>query len=126
MRAGSGIKTSCHSGLTLIEMMIVVVILSLLAGLAYPSALRLMLLHRESALKSTLFTTRSMLDAYYEDHGHYPYYLSDLVSDKYLRREPFDGVSRSYDWSLITENGISDIRSTSNELSTEGTRYSDW
>lgn len=78
--------TRNESGFTLIELMIVMVIITILAGIGlavYGNSLRSA---KEATLKEDLFRMRDAINQYYADKNRYPATLEALVEDKYLRR----------------------------------------
>jgi len=91
---------------------------------------------KESVLKSDLFTLRTSIDDYTRDKHQRPETLQDLVTAGYFRQIPVDPMTASAKtWKpLIVEStvsdqpgpGICDVRSGSDKLSPEGTRYSEW
>jgi general secretion pathway protein G len=129
-------------GFTLIELIVVVAIIGILATIAVPAMRTAPQRAREAALKEDLFTMRSCLDQFHADRGRYPTSLEELVSMGYLRSIPVDPVTRSKDtWVAVFEEvstdqedqrqqeagpGIIDIRSGSDQVALDGTRYADW
>lgn len=118
-------------GFTLIELLIVLILVSLLAGLASPVVTTAVVRAKESALSENLQIIRIALDEYYADKGYYPASESDLVDERYLRFIPVDPITKRYDWNWIQDdqfetNGIVDLKSNSDQESTLGNRYSDW
>lgn len=118
-------------GFTLIELLIVLILVSLLAGLASPVVTTAVVRAEESALSENLQIIRIALDEYYADKGYYPASESDLVDERYLRFIPVDPITKRYDWNWIQDdqfetNGIVDLKSNSDQESTLGSRYSDW
>ena len=65
-------------GFTLIEMLIVVSLISLLAGLSIAQYKHGATLAQEAVLKEDLFRMREAIDQYYADKGKYPETLEDL------------------------------------------------
>jgi len=123
------------AGYTLLELMIVVAIASILVTLAVPSFQRSAVKAREAALKQNLATMRTVLDQHYADQGKYPQSLEALVEAGYLRHIPVDPFTRTADtWQLVFEEdagdneagGIFDVHSGSDEVSSNGTAYSEW
>jgi general secretion pathway protein G len=90
---------------------------------------------RETILKDDLFKMRSLIDQYAADKGKLPQSFEDLVSAGYLREIPKDPITDAKDWNVVmgedpysTEggSGVRDVHSSSGEVSTEGTPYSEW
>lgn len=61
-----------HTGFTLIEVMVVVVVIALLAGLVAPNVFRNLGVARESTAQSQAAMLAAALDAYRLDNGRYP------------------------------------------------------
>ena len=61
-----------NQGFTLIELLIVVVILGVLAAVAIPQFTASTDDAKVAAIDSTLATTRTAIDMYFQDHGEYP------------------------------------------------------
>jgi|SRR5688572_28627396 general secretion pathway protein G len=131
------VRASRTSGFTLMEMMIVMVLIVILAGIGlsvYGSSVQRA---KEAALKENLFRMRDAIDQYYADKNKYPSSLEDLVSEKYLRAVPVDPFTTTADtWQTTAsepdpsqptlESGISDVKSGSEQTALDGTRYADW
>lgn len=125
-------------GFTLIELIIVITIIGILAAIAVPIMREAPIRAKEAALKENLFTIRSCIDQYYADRQTYPSSLEELVSKGYMRKVPIDPITGQADWSLEyaeeeifeeggeTVSGIVDVHSSSNEISLDGTPYSQW
>ena len=122
------------SGFTLIELMIVITIMGILITLAQPSYNRAVTAAKEATLKENLFILRDAIDQYYADNAKYPPSLTDLAEKKYIRRVPKDPVTGSAEtWSLVyftdeqgQQQGIFDLKSGSEAIALDGTRYTDW
>ena len=89
---------------------------------------------KEDVLKEDLYRMRTAIDQYTQDKGMAPQHLADLVSAGYLHAIPTDPFTNSAStWVEVRENvsnsidhsnpGISDVRSGSDLMSSEGTRY---
>ncbi len=59
-------------GFTLVELLIVVIILAILAAIVVPQFATSTEDAKLSAMDSTLANVRSIIDIYYQQHGHYP------------------------------------------------------
>jgi general secretion pathway protein G len=129
-----GSRLAALRGFTLIELLIVISIIGILVTLAQPYYQRAVTAAKEATLKEDLFILRDVIDQYYADNGKYPPALNDLVEKKYIRRVPRDPVTGSADsWVLIyftdeqgQQQGIYDIRSGSEIVALDGTKYGDW
>jgi general secretion pathway protein G len=126
-----------RNGFTLIEVLIVVTLIVILASVGLATYTNSVRRAREATLKEDLFRMRDAIDQYYADKNKYPSALPDLVSDGYLREIPKDPFTNSADtWQVVNaepdpnnpvaEPGVYDVKSGSEELSMEGTRYADW
>jgi general secretion pathway protein G len=124
-------------GWTLIELMVVLSLMVLLAGLALTNYRNAVIRAQEAVLKENLFRMRDSIDQYYADRGKYPTSLEDLAADGYLRRVPEDPFTNSSDtWETvmaepdltnpIVEPGIYDVKSGSDRTALDGTPYRDW
>ena len=91
----------------------------------------------ERVLKEDLYHMRTAIDQYTQDKNKAPQNLNDLVSAGYLHAIPKDPFTHSAEtWQVVTEDvltavdqtapGISDVKSGSSLMSSEGTRYSTW
>ena len=125
------------SGFTLMEMMIVMVLIVILAGIGMGVYGNSVQRAKEATLKEDLFRMRDAIDQYYADKNKYPGSLEDLVSEKYLRAVPVDPfTSKSDSWQTTTsdpdpgnpslDTGISNVKSGSDQTGLDGTRYADW
>lgn len=134
---GNWLRRLRRRGYTLIEIVIVMTILSILVSIAVPLYQRVIQRTKESVLKNNLFTLRTVIDEYTYDKQKAPQALQDLVTDGYLRQVPEDPMTASnQSWKVImedaltmvnqTEPGIYDVRSGSDQKSSDGTPYSEW
>ncbi|MBZ5674923.1 MAG: type II secretion system GspH family protein [Acidobacteriia bacterium] len=123
-------------GYTLIELIIVMAIVSILMAIAIPQYQKSLRRTKETLLHSHLQTLRTVIDEYTFDKKKAPQTLQDLVTEGYLRAVPIDPIMGNDQWRTInedsltavdqTEPGIFDIRSLSDQISLEGTPYSEW
>lgn len=130
-------RTSHLSGFTLIELMVVMSLIVVLAGIGLSVHANSQTRAREAVLKEDLFRMRDAIDQYYADRNTYPPALDALVSDKYLRALPVDPFTNSADtWQTTmsdpdptnpsAQTGIFDIKSGSERTALDGTQYANW
>ena len=129
-------KQGRQRGFTLIELIIVCAMISILLGIMIP-VYRIHVLHaNEAVLKEDLYHMRTAIDQYTQDKGKAPQALDDIVSAGYLHALPKDPFTHAADWQTVQEDvltsidqtqpGISDVKSSSSLISSEGTAYSSW
>jgi general secretion pathway protein G len=123
------------AGFTLLELMIVISIIIILAAVALPQYHKTIMHARETVLKDDLHKMRELIDQYAADKGKLPQSLDDLTTAGYMREVPKDPITDNKDWNIVTGDdpysseggtGVTDIHSSSSEVSTEGTPYSEW
>jgi len=125
------------AGFTLVELLVVISLISILAGLAVVNYKNGVIRAQESTLKTDLFRMRDAIDQYYADKGKYPSSLDTLVSDGYLRALPEDPFTKSKDsWQTVpaepdpnspnAEPGVYDVKSGAPGTALDGTNYADW
>jgi general secretion pathway protein G len=126
------------AGFTLLEMLIVIMIVMILAGIAVGRYEKSVLRAKEATLKQDLFVLRQAIQQYTLDKQAAPSSLDDLVSAKYISGIPNDPITRTKDWVTATDDtvvlspeqtasGLIDVHSASNETSPfEGTAYNTW
>jgi general secretion pathway protein G len=124
-------------GWTLIEMVVVMALIVVLAGIATAQYQNAMTRSREAVLKEDLFRMRDAIDQYYADKNKYPADLGALVGDGYMREVPKDPFTDSAEtWQTTpaepdpanpnAQPGIYQVKSGSERLAIDGTPYADW
>ncbi len=133
---GRSIKTG-NGGWTLIELLIVIALITILAGLAMTQYRNSVTQSKEAVLKTDLFRMRDAIDQYYADKAKYPASLEALVSEGYLRKVPEDPFTGTADtWQTVPaepdpsnptqEPGIYDVKSGATGTALDGTAYTEW
>jgi hypothetical protein len=93
------------------------------------------LMFREGRLRYDLYYLRRYLDLYAADKGELPQSLDDLVTGGYYGKIPFDPITNRRAWKIVVGNdpnsvkgrqGIVNVHSTSLEVSSRGTPYTEW
>ncbi len=145
-----------ESGLSFVELIIVVTILAILAGAAVPIARFQVKRQKEKELRRDLWEMRAAIDAYKfaamkggiitkADSFNYPPDLQTLVDGvdiqskkvKFLRKIPIDPMTGNTDWGLRSNQdepdsdsfggqNVFDVYSKSNGTALDGTKYSTW
>ena len=136
---GRSTKTgnSIERGFTLIELMVVMVILVVLAGIGLAQYRNSVIRAREAVLKEDLFRMRDAIDQYYADKMMYPGTLDALVSEGYLRKLPDDPFTMSSStWQTVPSEpdpnnptaspGVYDVKSGSEATALDDTKYAEW
>src|SRR5687767_10102117 len=124
-------------GFTIIELLVVFALIMILVSLAMNNYRNSILTAKEATLRSNLVRMRDAIDQYYADKGVYPASIQALVSDGYLRAIPMDTITQSTDtWTTVpaepdpskptSDPGIYDVKSGSEAIAMNGTRYADW
>ncbi len=120
-------------GFTLLELLFVLIIVALLAGIVGPMLVGSIGHAREATLKEDLFVMRKAIDNYYSDNGKYPGELVELVNKRYMRGIPLDPITERRDgWVVVRgsndrgQDGIIDVHSSSELAANDGTYYRDW
>lgn len=145
-----------EKGTTLIELVIVVLILGILASVTLPVSRIAIIRAQEMQLKKELRTIREGIDKYKENYDKglyiaekqidstgYPKNLKELVTKKILRKIPEDPfgdnegndpdkwwnkLSTTDDPSSKMSNGrdVFDVKSKSEGVALDGSKYGDW
>jgi general secretion pathway protein G len=124
-------------GFTLLELMVVMSLIVILASMSLVQYRQSVVLAQEATLKEDLFRMRDAIDQYYADKNKYPDVIEDLVGEGYLRQIPEDPFTQSKDtWQTVqappdpnnvaSSFGVYDVKSGSERLANDGTRYADW
>ena len=103
-----------------------VVIGLIVVALAVPTYQRAVVRSKENLLENNLHALRQTIEQYTSDNKKPPATLRDLVSKGYLRAVPTDPITGNDQWTIVTKNGIVDVRSTSDRESLKGNPYSAW
>src|SRR5271163_2096248 len=132
----TGRKTKRSAGFTLLEMMIVMIIMGILLSIALPIYNQALVRSREAVLRNDLFEMRSLISQYTLDKQKAPQSLDDLVSGGYIKILPKDPMTNEANWEVVQEDvllavdqqnpGITDVKSASSALASDGTTYSTW
>jgi general secretion pathway protein G len=167
LRSGRRASSSAERGLTLVELLVTLVILSILATAALPYAEVAVRRDKELELRRALRDLRSAIDVFHDDwtggkisrtgaagsDDGYPKTLQVLVDGadtgdakgsrrRYLRRVPRDpfaeaakppaeqwvvrGYQDASDSLVWGGRDVYDVRSASEAVALDGTRYKDW
>ena len=123
------------AGFTLLELMIVISIVIILAAITLPQYQKTIMHTREAVLRDDLRKMRGLIDQFAADKARLPQSLDELVSEGYMREVPIDPFTGQKDWAITTgedpnsadgQSGMTDVHSSSAEVSSEGTPYSEW
>lgn len=133
-------------GFTLLELIIVVTMIGILSVIALPNLLQSPRRANEAVLKTNLRTLRQVIDQHNGDKGFFPPTLEALVDEGYLRDIPIDPITGLAEWGVEYDDGgidedfvpaetdlpeggepgIIDVYSLSEDVSLDGTLYSEW
>lgn len=124
-------------GFTLIEILVVMVVITILAGISVSMYGNSITRAKEATLLQNLKEMREAIDAYHADKSKWPPSLDALASEKYIRQVPVDPITSAADWRTTPsepdptnpadEPGISDVHSASDQVSPlTQTPYSEW
>ncbi|WP_074655380.1 type IV pilin protein [Terriglobus roseus] len=147
---------STQSGVTLVELVVVVSIIAILATAAVPVTRWQVKRAKERELRAALWEMRGAIDRYKDaaergafqtkvDSFNYPPDLSSLVDGvdvqekkvRFLRRIPRDPMTNSTEWQLRAMQddadstswggqNVFDVHSKSQGTALDGTKYSEW
>lgn len=135
MRAHTRLRSA--RGFTLMELLVVMSLIVLLTSIGLMAYRTSVQRGREAVLREDLYRMRDAIDQFYVDKGKYPVDLSELVSASYLRAVPADPITKSVEsWQLIpaepdpnnpsSDIGIYDVKSGSEDMAIDGSKYADW
>ena len=136
-RMGNPLQRRSCRGFTLIELMVVMAIIVILAGIGVALYANSVTRSKEAVLKEDLFRMRDAIDQFYADRNEYPQSLEALVAEKYLRFVPVDPFTNSTDTWQVTladpdpgnpsaDVGVFNVKSGSDRAAIDGTLYADW
>jgi general secretion pathway protein G len=127
---------SRERGFTLLELMVVISMILVLMSIAVPMYTQSVVRARESVLRQDLFTLRSVISQYTLDKAKAPQGLEDLKTAGYIREIPKDPMTNEANWEVVQEDvllavdqqepGITDVKSASTLISSDGTAYNTW
>jgi type IV pilus assembly protein PilE len=103
-------------GFTLIELLIVIAIIGILAGVAYPSYMQYVLTSKRSEAQSILLDIANRQEMYYLDHHKY---AQDLKTDLGLSADPFITENGYYSISTSSAVAAADFTLTATAISTQ-------
>ena len=136
MRPTRAPRRRSTAGFSFIEMVLVLLVLGILFAIAVPRYQAQVVKAREAVLEHNLATIRERLDQYRADHDEFPANLADLVVSGYLREIPEDPITQSILWEEVRDGydpmfpdapaGVSDVRSRSEEMGSDGRPYREW
>jgi general secretion pathway protein G len=117
--------------------MVVISLIVILASLGLVQYRHSIVHSQEAVLRDDLFKMRDAIDQYYADKNTYPESLDALVSDGYIRALPKDPFTKSEStWQTVpsepdpanptAQPGVYDVKSGSDGMSLDGSKYSDW
>jgi general secretion pathway protein G len=124
-------------GFTIIELLIVMSVIVILAGMGLVQYRNSVRRAEEAALKENLFRMRDAMDQFYADKNKWPGDLSELVSEGYIREVPTDPITKSKDtWRTeqaepdgnnpASSGGVDNVFSGSEESALDGSKYAEW
>ena len=124
-------------GFTLMELLIVITLIVILAGIAISTHATSVRRAKEAALKENLFRLNESLDQYHADKGIWPPDLSSLVTENYMRQIPKDPITDSAEtWQIEMSEadpsnpdaapGVKGVKSGAPGTSLDGSNYADW
>jgi general secretion pathway protein G len=124
-------------GFSLIELLIVVTLIVVLAGIGLSTYSTSVNRAKEAVLRENLFQMRNSIEQFYADKGTYPPDLTSLVTEGYMRQIPRDPFTESAEtWQIVMSEpdpaspsaapGVFDVKSGAQGVSVDGTPYADF
>jgi len=124
-------------GFTMIEVLVVMTLIVVLASMGMTQYRNSITRAEEAVLKENLFRMNDAIDQYYADKNKWPADLADLAAEGYIREIPVDPMTKSKDtWTTTqaepdpnnpaAQAGIYAVKSGSDRIALDGTRYADW
>lgn len=128
---GDAVRKHLCDGFTLVELLLVLFLVALLAGLVMPVATKSVAQAKEAALKEDLQVLRKAIDDYYANTGHYPESLAQLTDKHYIRKLPVDPLTDiAGSWVEVhgegSGGGVVDVHSGADGTGSDGRPYRDW
>jgi general secretion pathway protein G len=150
------VRRKRQSGMTLVELMIAIAIMSILATMVLPISRTVVKREREKELRAALWQMRDAIDRYKDaaDRGAfqtklgsegYPPDLDTLVKGvdvsgktvRFLRHIPMDPMTHSTEWGMRSMQddptseswggqSVFDVYTKSQGTALDGTKYADW
>lgn len=93
------------SGFSLVELIVVVTIIGILAGIAFVNVKFAQRKAREAILKENLTQMRKAIDNFYADKQRYPQNLQELTPN-YIKSIPRDPITMEIDWQEIVDDPL--------------------
>lgn len=134
-------KRRSQAGFSLIELIVVVTIIGMLAGIAVVQVRYAKRKAQEAALKHNLHSIRTAIDNFYADKQRYPNDLNELVPN-YIRKVPADPITETEDWEILmsdptdeetaetdpeamSQPGVIDVKSKAEGTTLDGVAYTE-
>jgi general secretion pathway protein G len=110
-------RRKSQQGFTLIELIVVVTIIGILAGIAIVNVRNAQTKAAENVLRADLTNMRKAIDDFYADKQRYPQSLQELVDQHYMRRLPVDPITKAADWEEVRETEETDSSGSTSSTS---------